>query len=220
MSRRLPALLAVAIVLAVVSRVAAEEAKPVSLFNGKDFEGWTFYLSDSKLKLEDVWSVADGAIVCKGKPSGYLRTKDDYQDYVLTLQWRWAPGTTGGNSGVLVHTSTPNALGVWPKSIEVQLAAGNAGDFWVIGTELSIPNAETRRMGRRHLNLTDSSEKAPGEWNTMEITCKENTITVKVNGELVNEATECSVSRGAISLQSEGAEVHFREIKLAPLAKK
>ena len=68
------------------------------------------------------------------KPNGYIRTKDEYENYRLTLEWRWPEGGTPGNNGVLIHTTTPKELGVWPKSLEVQLAHENAGDFWVIGT--------------------------------------------------------------------------------------
>jgi hypothetical protein len=197
---------------------SAARAEEIALFNGKDFSGWTYYLADDKVKMEDVWSVKEGVIVCKGEPRGYLRTLKDYENYVLTLEWRWPEGTTKGNSGVLVHTSAPNALGVWPKSIEAQLALGNAGDIWVIGTTIEIPNADTRVMGRRHLNLTDNSEKPVGQWNTYEVTAKGDELILKVNGDVVNQATKCSETKGAICLQSEGAEVHFRNIKLKPLA--
>ncbi len=210
-------LTATALCLVFAPAALAGEAGTIALFNGKDFTGWTYVLRDSDAKLSDVWSVRDGAIICKGRPVGYLRTEKDFENYVLTLEWRWAPGSKGGNSGVLVHTSTPGAIGIWPKSIEVQLAAGNAGDFWVIGTDLDVPNEQQRKKGRRYLNLTDDSEKPVGQWNRMEITCRGNEIIVKVNGELVNHATNCSVTRGAISLQSEGAEIHFRNIRLRPL---
>ena len=193
---------------------ASAQAEEISLFNGKNFDGWNFVLSDKSVKMEDVWSVVDGTIVCKGKPSGYLRTEKDYSDYTLTLEWRWAPDSKGGNSGVLVHASSPGAIGVWPKSIEAQLAAGNAGDIWVIGETIQIPDAEKRVMGRRHLNLTDNSEKPIGEWNKYEIVAKGDELTLKVNGDLVNHASKCSATKGAICLQSEGAEVHFRNIKL------
>lgn len=210
--------LTMASLLLVATAGVAAEAEEVALFNGKDFSGWTYVLSDPNVRMEDVWSVEDGMIVCKGKPSGYLRTeKDDYENYVLTLQWRWKPGTTGGNSGVLVHASTPGEIGVWPKSIEAQLAAGNAGDIWVIGTTVQIEDADKRVVGRRHLNLTDGSEKPIGEWNNYEIICRGDELTLKVNGELVNHATQLSVTKGAICLQSEGAEIHFRNIKLKPL---
>jgi hypothetical protein len=197
-----------------LTATAAEE--PVELFNGRDLQGWTFHLSDDNVRMEDVWSAKDGVLVCKGRPPGYLITKkNDFENYVLTLQWRW----TGepGNNGVLVHVTEPGALGVWPKSLEVQLGHGNAGDFWVIGTTIEVENPEGRIEGRRHLNLTDDSEKRPGEWNEMEITCRGDEVIVKVNGDLVNRATKVSQTRGAIALQSEGAPIEYREIKLRKL---
>lgn len=200
-----------------VSAITAEEgAQADQLFNGKDLTNWTWVTDKGDTKLDDVWSVKDGVLHCTGNPRGYIRTKnEDHQNYSLIVEWRW-PGK-GGNNGVLVHTSTPGALGVWPKSIEVQLAHGNAGDFWVIGTDLDVPNEEARKKGRRHLNLTDDSEKALGEWNRMEITCQGDEIVVKVNDELVNRAENCSVTQGAISLQSEGTPIEFRRVELKPL---
>jgi hypothetical protein len=210
--------------LAAAALFAAEAAEPVPLFNGKDLSGWKHDLWDSQNKKPDtttpmsaVWSVRDGVLICQGKPPGYIRTEKEYGNYRLSVEWRWPEGTTRGNSGVLVHTSTPNALGAWPKSVEVQLALGNAGDFWVIGTELEVPDLEKRRTGRRHLNLTDGSEKPAGQWNKMEVLAKGDELTVWVNGDLVNHATKCNVTRGAISLQSEGTEVHFRNVVLTPL---
>ncbi|MGH9673455.1 MAG: 3-keto-disaccharide hydrolase [Bryobacteraceae bacterium] len=198
--------------------------KPIALFNGKDLTGWTHYLwnnaerkQDTTTPVSDVWTVKDGVLFCAGRPTGYIRTNEEYDNYKLSVEWRWPEGTTGGNNGVLVHTTTPNALGQWPKSIEVQLAFGQAGDFWVIGTTLEVPDIEKRRQGRRHLNLTDNSEKPAGEWNKMEITCKGDEVIVHVNGDLVNHATKCNVTKGAISLQSEGAPVEFRNIYLTHL---
>lgn len=201
-----------------ISMGNAADKDAVKLFNGKNLEGWTWVGKTNDKKIDEVWSVTeDGVLVCKGKPNGYIKTNGEYENYVLTLEWRWPKGKKPGNNGVLVHTTTPKALGSWPKSIEVQLYHGNAGDFWVIGTTLQVPNVKDRKKGRRHLNLTDDSEKPVGEWNKMEITCKGDEITVKVNGDLVNHATKLSQSKGAISLQSEGAEINFRNIVLTPL---
>lgn len=201
--------------LALIAPARSQES--IQLFNGRDLSGWDAVLDDPT--GGPVWSVKDGILHCTGRPAGYIRTeKGDHRDYVLTVEWRWPEGSEGGNNGVLVHTSTARALGIWPKSVECQLASGNAGDFWVIGTTLEVPNPEGRVRDRRHLNLTDDSEKPIGDWNTMEITCKGDTITVKVNGDLVNEATNCSVSEGAISLQSEGAPIEFRKVEIKPIA--
>ena len=202
------------------SALAAEGE--IALFNGKDFTGWTAVLAKPEAKLEDVWSIKDGVLSCKGDPRGYLRTtKDDFADYTLRLQWRFPKGTPGGNSGVLLHTSTPGALGIWPRSIEAQLNHRNAGDIWVIpeSTTVQIDNAAERVKGRRHLNLTDDSEKPIGEWNDYEIICHGDQITIKVNGVLVNHVTRCSITKGAICLQSEGAAVEFQNVRLTPLVR-
>ena len=216
---------ATSILLAAIATAAAlAGADKIALFNGKDLKGWTYYLWDREAKKQDtktpmsaVWSVQDGVLKCKGRPTGYICTEKAYENYRLTLEWRWPEGTKRGNSGVLLHTTTPNALGQWPKSIEVQLAKDNAGDFWVIGTELDVPNEEARKKGRRHLNLTDGSEKPVGQWNKMVIEARGDTLKVWVNGDLVNEATNLSQTKGTICLQSEGAEIHFRNVYLEPL---
>jgi hypothetical protein len=150
---------------------------------------------------------------CSGKPAGYLVTKqNDFSNYTLTLQWRWPE--KGGNNGVLVHVTTPNELGVWAKSLEVQLQDGDAGELWAIGTTLQVQNPTTHVDDRRHKNIIRGAEKPLGEWNTMEITCVDDEIDVKVNGYLVNTATKLSQRRGAIALQSEGTPIEFRNISL------
>ncbi len=197
--------------------VAAE--KSVELFNGKDLKGWTYHLADPKVKMADVWSVKDGVLRCSGKPAGYLLTKkDDFENYVLDLEWRWPE--KGGNNGVLVHVTEPGALGVWPKCLEVQLADQQAGDFWVIGTTIEIEKPEGRIEDRRHINLSDGDEKPLGKWNHMQIVCRGDEVIVKVNGKVVNHATKLSQSKGAIALQSEGTPIEYRNIKLTPLKMK
>src|SRR5262249_44735012 len=97
----------------------AEEGKTVELFNGKDLTGWKTFIDPrdkGKTKPEDIWSVKDGVIHCKGRPNGYIITEKDHGDYVLEVEWRW-PGKPG-NSGVLCHVSGPDKI--WPKSFEAQ----------------------------------------------------------------------------------------------------
>lgn len=195
-------------------RALADE--PVLLFNGKDLAGWTYHLNKPDVKMDDVWSVEDGVLRCKGQPAGYLLTKkNDFENYVLELEWRWPE--KGGNNGVLVHVTEPGALGVWPKSLEVQLADKEAGDFWVIGTTIEIDKPEGRIKDRRHINLSDGDEKPLGKWNKMEITCRGDEVLVKVNGKLVNHAKKVSQTKGAIALQSEGTPIEYRNVKLTKL---
>ena len=199
------------------------------LFNGKDLKGWIFFSKDEDAVVEDVWSVSDGILKCKGRPAGYLQTRQWYRDYELELQWRWS-GKKGGNNGVLVHATTPVMFFGWPQSLEVQLRSGNAGDFWVIGKQVDIrvEDEETRRVepvaGNQHKHrrikrLEGSPEKPIGEWNTMRIICDDDTITVFVNDEKVNQGTNCTVNQGGIALQSEGTPAEFRNIRIKPLSK-
>jgi hypothetical protein len=190
--------------------------KPIELFNGRNLHEWTYQLEKPGVKPQDVWSVKDGVIHCTGNPAGYLLTKqNDFENYVLKLEWRWPE--KAGNNGVLVHVTTPHELGVWPKCFEVQLQSGQAGELWVIGTQLEVNNKATHVEDRRHKNIITGAEKPVGEWNTMEIGCVGDEIDVKVNGYLVNSALKLSQQRGAIGLQSEGAPIEFRNIALKQL---
>ena len=188
---------------------------PQQLFNGKDFAGWTFDSIDPAVKPESVWSVSEGILICKGRPPGVMRTEKNYSNYELAVEWRWAPGANPGNSGVLIHASKPREIFVWPKSVEVQLGHGNAGDFWMIGETLTVPNAQAQ--GRRWWKKGEGDEKPPGEWNSARIRCEDKKLTVWVNGTLINEGSDLSATQGAICLQSEGGEVHFRKVELTPL---
>lgn len=195
---------------------AADTEKTVALFNSKDFTGWKLFLPDAQADPAKTWTVKDGVVACTGNPAGYMRTVVPYENYCLRLEWRFPE--KAGNSGVLLHIQEPDK--VWPKSVEAQLNSGDAGDFWVIdGTEFKehADPANKRVDGRRTAKLQDSSEKPLGDWNQYEITCKGNTITVKVNGVVQNTATDCTVTKGFIGLQSEGAPIDFRNITLQPL---
>jgi hypothetical protein len=211
---------------------AVAAASPISLFNGKDLSNWTPDVPEADGKPDTLASfiVRDGMLVSLGKPLGHLVTKDRYANYKLVVEYRF-PGE-GGNCGVLVHASDPRFLyDMFPKSIEVQMFHGNAGDFWCIGENIEVPDMEKRRPraegqkfgggpadARRILNLTDDSEKPLGEWNTMTIECKGDEIIVHVNGDLVNHGKNCTASSGQIAIQAEGTEVEFRKVELTQLA--
>lgn len=201
----------------------------VSLFNGKDLTGWHWDVPkmDEDSTAINPFIVRDGMLVSLGTPGGHLITDDVYQDYRLEVEYRFAGEP--GNCGVLVHASTPRALyKMFPKSIEVQMMHENAGDFWCIVEDISVPDMETRRgpkdewgitegKQRRILNLTDDSEKPVGEWNTMVIECVGKEIKVWVNDDFVNHGFDCTADKGQIAVQAEGSEVEFRKIVLTPI---
>jgi hypothetical protein len=207
--------------LLAVSVAAVENTKPVvpqkrvSLWNGQDFAGWTRFLPDASKNVDQTWSVENGLLCCTGRPAGYMRTETAYADYHLHVEWRWP--RKPGNNGVLVHRSGPDV--VWPRSLECQLASGNAGDFWVIGGLEFAEHAKggERVKGRRTVKLHESSEKPASEWNQYDIICKDNWVVVLVNGTLQNVATGCSERSGQICLQSEGAPIEYRNLWIEPL---
>lgn len=201
-----------------------------SLFNGRDLSGWHADVPemDDNDSVRSPFIVRQGMLVSLGTPGGHLITDDVYRNYRLEVEYRFAG--VPGNCGVLVHASTPRALyEMFPKSIEVQMMHENAGDFWCIVEDIKVPDMEKRRgpkedwgitegKGRRILNLTDGSEKPLGEWNTMVVECKDRTVKVWVNEDLVNYGTDCTAAEGHIALQAEGSEVEFRKVEFSSLS--
>jgi hypothetical protein len=204
------------------------------LFNGRDFAGWRFVLpptkDDPKPDPAKTWSVRDGVIHCTGKPSGYLLTEREYADYTLRFRWKYPADIRSKlkrpNSGVLIHVTGPDRL--WPLAIEAQLALGEGGDLWLnadadgklpaITIDPARKNA-ARKDGRQFYRTGGperSYENPPGEWNLYEITARGGDITFRVNGKPANEATGCALTKGRIALQSEGAEVEFKDVAIKP----
>ncbi len=187
-----------------------EAAGVVRLFNGKDLSNWTFYLKDPSVDPAAVFNIQNGVIHIKGDPFGYMRTRDSYSDYTLHVEWRYP--SEPSNSGVFIHAQTPDTI--WLRTFECQLKAGSAGDFVCMnGAKMNEQKGNSRIVTK----LAPSSEKPVGEWNTMEVICKANTIEVHVNGVLQNKATGISDSKGFICLQSEGKDVEFRNVYLTKL---
>jgi hypothetical protein len=220
-------LLTLTVVFGIINSYAIAQSK--NLFNGKNLKGWHMDVPDmdKDATLKTPFIVRNGMLVSLGTPGGHLITNDEYKDFRLEVQYRFA--SKPGNCGILVHASTPRALySMFPKSIEVQLMHENAGDFWCIVEDIRVQDMENRRGPmdqwgttegklRRIPNLTDGSEKPAGEWNDIQIECLNNSIKVWVNGDLVNHGFDCTVQSGQIALQAEGSEVEFRKIILTPI---
>lgn len=195
----------------------------LALFNGKDFAGWKYHLADPAVKMEQVWSVQNGIIICKGEPMGYLYTEQSFKDFKYQAEYRWAPGKEPGNSGLFTRiTGEPRPL---PRCFETQLKHGNAGDLYGFhGQKLSGPAARYKFVPNHQIggdlsgvSRLAGNEKPAGEWNQVEVVVKGSTITVWFNGVKVNEAVDAEVVAGPVGLQSEGGEVHFRNVRITPL---
>jgi hypothetical protein len=205
-------------------------AQSKSLFNGKNLKGWHADVPemDKDPQAKSPFIIRNGLLVSLGTPGGHLITDKSYKNYRLEVKYRFS--AKPGNCGVLVHASTPRVLyNMFPKSIEVQMQHTNAGDFWCIGEDITTPDMLERRGPkenwgstegklRRVKNLTETSEKPVGEWNTMIIECYGSSIRVWVNDDLVNDGYNCTASEGQIAVQAEASEVEFSKIMLTRIS--
>jgi hypothetical protein len=191
--------------MAVADKAGAQEFTP--LFNGKDLTGFKTFI-DPKAGAADpakTWMVEDGVIRCSGKPSGYFYTDKSYSNYVLRYDWRYPEGSPpSSNSGCLVHIHPPHSL--WPQSVEPQGRYSDHGKLFFI----KVKALEQKFDAEAHRQAV----KPMGEWNTTEITCDaDGTVSVKLNGVPVSSGMT-ELTEGPIGWQSEGAEIHFRNIEL------
>lgn len=205
------------------------KAQTNSLMNFKDLDGWHIDVPamDKDASVKSPFILRNGVFVSLANPQGHIITDKSYENYRLQVEYRF-PGKPG-NCGVLVHASTPRILyDMFPKSLEVQMMHKNAGDFWCISEDITVPDMEKRRgpknewgvvdgKQRRIENLINDAEKTLGQWNTMVVECLGDTIKVWVNGQLANYGTNCTAQKGQIALQAEGAEVEFRKVDLTPI---
>lgn len=203
-------------------RTAQRSETGLALFNGRDLAGWTHVLEDPSVPKEAVWSVRDGILICQGKPLGFLQTTQRFTNFRLVVEYRWAPGKEPSNSGILTRIQPPARP--LPRCIEVQLRHGNAGD--IIGLQgMRVASGQLRFFEARSplageitgvRKLLDA-ENPPGQWNVVEVLARDDVYIVWINGKLVNEARGVTRAAGPIGLQSEGGEIHFRQVRLTPL---
>lgn len=220
--------LVLALLLATVSTqlCAAEPSAKVVLFNGRDLSGWYSYLEKPGRDKDPNgnFKVEDGVIHILGQDFGYLSTEKSYENYRLTVEFKWgqrqfAPRATGKrDSGILYHFPEGEPDKVWPKSLECQVQETDSGDIWCVGgTTVESPNHSAIEWNQKRIYRTADFERPHGKWNTVEVVARGDTIKHYVNGHLVNSGTKATVTRGRILLQSEGAEIYYRNVELTPL---
>jgi len=141
-----------------VPKTAIRPADTVSLFNGKNLDGWYTWLRDHKYEDPNhVFWVKDGMLRISGEEWGGVATKQSYRDYRLIVEWRWGGPNRGDrkdrarDSGILVHGIGEDgaASGVWLESIESQVIEGGTGDFILVaGKGRPTMTAEVRTDAR------------------------------------------------------------------------
>jgi hypothetical protein len=218
MYRALAALLPTALLGLLVTRAATAGGDKgfVELFNGKDLTGFKTILASGKEDDGKTFSVKDGAIVVSGKPNGYFYTDKSYKNYVLRFDWKF---TRDGNSGLLVHIQGKHK--VWPKCVEVQGQQGDHARIFAIGGasfdgKTTTKDKEARAAGTKAVRAAQKQAIKKNEWNTTEVICKNGAITSKINGVEIDTG-KGDLMDGQIGWQSEGTELHFKNIKIKVL---
>lgn len=184
----------------------------------------------------DTWTWKDGLAHCTGKPVGVIRSQKPYTNFELVAQWRHLK--SGGNSGIFVWTSEealkdlpPGKLP--PGGIEVQVLdhgykeqyekSGRTadwfstnGDVFPVGSARMKPFKPTSPNGERSFPRKNLS-KGVNEWNHYYIRAINGEIRLWVNGEEVSGGNECDPATGYLCLESEGAPVEFKGLRIREL---
>jgi hypothetical protein len=212
----------------VVAAVAQGQSVPVpqwrDLFNGKDLSGWVNVNTEPA-----TWTVRDGLLVCSGRPIGVMRSDRQYENFVLHIEWRHME--PGGNSGVFVWSDArPNPRSRLPNGVEVQMLelewvklntreGRTPPEAYVHGELFGVNGVKTvpdNPRGERSMSVENLC-KGRGEWNTYTVVAVDGVIKLAVNGKFVNGISRSTQKKGYLCLESEGAEIHFRNIKILEL---
>lgn len=205
--------------------IAADMPQWRDLFNGKDLTGWVD-VNTSK----ETWSVKDGLLVCSGLPIGVMRSEKQYENFILHIEWMHMEA--GGNSGVFVWSEgTSPADRPLPKGMEVQMLElqfpivhpekdGTPRHPGYVSGELFGANGvecvPDNPRGKRSMSW-EMRCKGKGEWNAYDVVCVDGTVKLSINGKFVNGVSQSTARKGYLCLESEGAEIHFRNIKIMEL---
>jgi len=196
----------------------------VDLFNGKDLSGWV-----NVNTAPDTWSVRDGLLICSGHPIGVMRSEKQYENFILHIEWMHME--PGGNSGVFVWSNAvPGEKNRLPDGVEVQMLEldwvklntrdGKAPpEAYVSGELFGVGGVKTEPDNPRgpRSKSVEMRAKPRGEWNTYDVVAVDGVIKLSINGKFVNGIRQSTQRKGYLCLESEGAEIHFRNIKLMEL---
>jgi hypothetical protein len=219
-------------------RAEEETALPKATIDGTG-EGWRAMAEDEFRNVNgkpDTWTWKDGVIYCTGTPTGVLASKKSFTNFELVVEWKHKQD--GGNSGVFVWT-TPESLKALegkpglPAGIEVQvLDLGYTelykkqykkpadwftchGDVFPVRVKMK-PFPPVAPDGQRSFPSKNLS-KGLGEWNHYYIRAINGEVRLWVNGEEVSGGTQCDPKSGYLCLESEGAPVEFKNLRIREL---
>jgi hypothetical protein len=189
------------------------------LFDGKTLSGWTQVNC-----APETFTVKDGEIVCTGIPNGVLRSDKTYANFILELEWRHMKPKS--NSGLFIWSDPlPIRGSCFTRSVEVQIMDGMSGDgftsdgdvFPIQGAHM-VPQTGKFKSQQDRYALPEGKYMNPSpQWNHYRVTCKDGAVTLAVNGHEVTKGDGTTPASGYLCLESEGSEIHFRNIRIKDL---
>jgi hypothetical protein len=177
----------------------------------------------------ETWKLKDGELICSGRPIGVMRSEKQYENFVLHVEWKHME--PGGNSGIFVWSAArPDEKSRLPDGVEVQMLdlewvklntrdgveppiAYVHGELFGVGGVETVPD---NPRGTRSKSFENRC-KGRGEWNTYDVVCVDGVIKLAVNGKFVNGIQKSTQKKGYLCLESEGAEIHFRNLTVMEL---
>ncbi|QEC51868.1 uncharacterized protein DUF1080 [Anseongella ginsenosidimutans] len=177
----------------------------------------------------DTWKLKKDVLVCSGEPIGVMRSEKQYENFILHVEWRHMEA--GGNSGIFVWSDAlPGKENRLPGGVEVQMLeldwvnqhkrdgvtppiAYVHGELFGVGGVTTVPD---NPRGTRSKSVENRC-KGKGEWNTYDVVCVDGVIKLSVNGKFVNGISQSTIKKGYLCLESEGAEIEFRNLRLVEL---
>ena len=219
-----------------VGRTYAGKPEVLRLLDGESLGDplYTFLGESGKDSDPDgVFTLESGVLRISGQHRGYLATRESFSNYRLVGEFRWGEKTWDGrnlprDSGLFFHGSGPDRL--FMSAFECQYKEGRTGDLCLVGKGLSAQvDGEIQKRGCvarpgkpvekpvLGSRAEDDLERPRGQWNTVEIFCRDDRIRILVNGKVAQDVRGAQPREGKIYLQSFNAELFYRRLDLYPL---
>ncbi|MEO7983468.1 MAG: DUF1080 domain-containing protein [Bacteroidota bacterium] len=196
------------------------------LFNGKNLNGWHTFLKGPGVNADPNknFLIEEGVLHVVGQDLGYAITDKGYSNFHFKVDFKWGERRWGSrtkekrDAGVCYNIPMNEPDSIWPQSIECQVQEGDVGDFWLLGfSTIKVNGVQNVPANHTRMIKQKDAEKPFGEWNTLEIISYNGKAVHIVNGVVVNIGEEASVKNGRILLQSEYAEIYYRDVKIRKL---
>lgn len=193
------------------------------LMNDNNLRGWHTWLKDfgENNDPHQVFTLEGGILHDLGKDLGYIITEKKFGNYHFTLEFKWGDKkwpprqNSKRDSGICYNIPDTEPDGIWPVSVECQIQEGDVGDFWMLGNStIQVDGKQNPPLDHAQIVKKKDGEKTIGEWNTVEVISFNGKCAHIVNGVLVNYGENASVVGGKILLQSEYAEIYYRNIRI------